>query len=422
MTNDNLVPATPTRQEPPLGATPPPLPTVKRRRRFTILEKLAVIRNVRRKMGEEGLSQRAACEDVNIHHTMFGVWVKQLGDFGQARNNKSRSLCSGRISCLAPFQNDLLRFIFELREQGMAVSINMVKIKAAQLSTEFEQKSECAQYNTARRFVRSNGLVFRLGTNESQRSPTETAAEAIDFMMTIARPKVNQPHRHPDFIINMDQTPIPFTFNSKSTLETAGRRTVHIRKSTNDTKRATFAMTTTASGLILKPLLVFKGAPKGRIARKEFPNFPPDMIYTCQGNAWMDEGVMLTWVEQVLKPHVMTAPEGVIPILFLDSYRAHMMTSVVKQITALGVEVEHIPGGCTGLCQPVDIGVNKPFKHRIRQQWEQWMIDIGLQGAQTCPPSREDIVKWTLQAKNEMPRQIVINSWRHGEYTWFPEN
>ena len=296
MTIDN-VRATPPRQpiqEPRPLVAPPPLPP-KRRRHFTILEKLAFVRNVRRKMGEEML-QHAACEDLNIHHTMYGIWVKQLGDFGQARNNKSRSLWQGRMSSLAPFQNEWIRLIFELREQGMAVSISMVKIKASQLSTEFAQKSEVAQYNSAQRFVRSNCLVFRLGTNESQRSPIETAAEAIDFMMTIARPKVNQPQRHPDFIINMDQTPFPFTYNSKSTLERAGRRTVQIRKSTNDTKRATFAMTTTASGLILKPLLVFKGSPKGRIARTEFPTFPTGMIYTCQGNAWMDEGVLLTWV------------------------------------------------------------------------------------------------------------------------------
>ncbi|KAI2494837.1 pogo transposable element with KRAB domain [Fragilaria crotonensis] len=107
----------------------------------------------------------------------------------------------------------------------------------------------------------------------------------------------------------------------------------------------------------------------------------------------------------------MTTPKGVIPILFLDLYGANMMTSIIEQITALGVDVEHIPGGCTGLSPPVDIAVNKPFKHeQICQQWEDWMIDIGLQGAPTCPPSTEDIVKWTLQAKNEIPRQIIINS------------
>ena len=98
---------------------------------------------------------------------------------------------------------------------------------------------------------------------------------------------------------------------------------------------------------------------------REFPTYPEGLEYTCQENAWMDERVMLLWVEKVLKPYVEVAPDGIIPTLFLDSYRCHMMSSVVDLIQALGVEVEHIPGGCTYLCQPVDVGVNKPFKKQL---------------------------------------------------------
>ena len=68
------------------------------------------------------------------------------------------------------------------------------------------------------------------------------------------------------------------------------------------------------------------------------------------------------WVKMVLKPYVDAAPQNVVPLLFLDSYHCHMMNSVVNAIQNLGVEVKHIPGGCTSLCQPVDIGINKPFK------------------------------------------------------------
>ena len=72
----------------------------------------------------------------------------------------------------------------------------------------------------------------------------------------------------------------------------------------------------------------------------------------------MDEEVMLLWVEQVLGPYVATAPDGVVPILFLDSYRCHMMASVVTKIQDLGVEVENIPGGaqaCVNLLMSVSI-------------------------------------------------------------------
>jgi hypothetical protein len=79
-------------------------------------------------------------------------------------------------------------------------------------------------------------------------------------MQNVARPKVPQVGgRHNDFILNMDQTPIPFTYNARKTLELVGMCTVHICKSTGNTKRATFAMTVTASGKILKPVLIFKG-------------------------------------------------------------------------------------------------------------------------------------------------------------------
>ena len=81
------------------------------------------------------------------------------------------------------------------------------------------------QYHSARRFIRSQGLVFRLGTNESQSSPGEVAAEALDYMQSVARPKVSQEGgRHNDFILKMDQTPIPFTYNARKTLELVERR------------------------------------------------------------------------------------------------------------------------------------------------------------------------------------------------------
>ena len=116
----------------------------------------------------------------------------------------------------------------------------------------------------------------------------------LDFMGVI-RPKLQLQCRSKAFILNMDQTPIPFTFNSKSTLEVVGARTVHERKSTNDTKRATAAITITASGKMLPPLLVFKGAKNGRIVKKEFPTFDKSMYYACQENAWMNESCFCGW-------------------------------------------------------------------------------------------------------------------------------
>ena len=45
-------------------------------------------------------------------------------------NANTRSVCKGATSVLAPIEDDLLKFIFELREQGFAVSFSAAVIQA----------------------------------------------------------------------------------------------------------------------------------------------------------------------------------------------------------------------------------------------------------------------------------------------------
>ncbi len=82
----------------------------------------------------------------------------------------------------------------------------------------------------------------------------------------------------------------------------------------------------------------------------------------------MDEGVMITWVDEVLKPYIANASDHIIPLLILNSYRCHMMALVVTRFQELGIKVKHIPDGCTSLCQPVDVGFKKPCKDCVRHQ------------------------------------------------------
>ena len=132
----------------------------------------------------------------------------------------------------------------------------------------------------------------------------------------------------------------------------------------------------------------FKEVPTGQIDTKKFPTYPPVYVYACQKHVWMDEGAMLQWTDEIMGLYVKTAPEGSVPPFALDSYRCHMMGSAFHAIQDLGVEVEHILGGCTGKCQPLDVGVNKPIKTKMKNQWEDWMLPKGLMDGVTNPPLR----------------------------------
>ncbi len=155
----------------------------------------------------------------------------------------------------------------------------------------------------------------------SQRPLVEVEGEASDYMRFMRR-IVSGHNRDLHFIINMDQTPVYFLMNAKPTYEVIGRKTVHIRTSRNDTKRVTVVVTITADGTLLPSTLVFKGGANGRIVTRDFQSgdYPTTNFYKCQDAAWMDEQVMIAWVNEVLAPYVATAPDHVVPILFLNMY------------------------------------------------------------------------------------------------------
>ena len=125
------------------------------------------------------------------------------------------------------------------------------------------------------------------------------------------------------------------------------------------------------------------------------------------------------WIEQVLSPWKDTLPPNVVPLLILDSFCVHMMGGIVTKIQSLGIEVQHIPGGCTYLCQPIDIGVNKPIKIKVAEQWEDWVDTEGVrQGKEMKTPLREDIANWVGEAYWTINTEACKNAWRKRGYEW----
>jgi hypothetical protein len=222
----------------------------------------------------------------------------------------------------------------------------------------------------------------------------------------------------------MDQTPVYFSYHRNKTLVKRGIKTVHVRKSTTDTRRATCALTCTAAGEFLSPMMIYKGKAKGTIVTREFQHHDPSLLYACQDAAWMDEVCMLRLVNKILKPYLKVSPPppGIVPVILLDAYRCHMMVSVTDAIAELGIEIIHIPGGCTGLTEPLDVGINMPFMSRVRVLCEEWMIDEIDRTGLVYAPTRKDIsgwvveVVWGLNGKN-----FMRNEWRKMGYDWFFE-
>jgi DDE superfamily endonuclease len=133
----------------------------------------------------------------------------------------------------------------------------------------------------------------------------------------------------------------------------------------------------------------------------------------------MDERVMMVWIDEVLSPYVKKAPVGIKPLLILDAYSVHKEDSVLCAIESLGCRVEYIPGGCTSLCQPVDVGINKSLKSQLYEQHDMWLAEQPMDVPVLPKPERKDMVAWIHNACPAISETIIKNSWRHHEFGYY---
>ena len=149
-----------------------------------------------------------------------------------------------------------------------------------------------------------------------------------------------------------------------------------------------------AVGELLPPFVIWKGSTNkdGRI-RREIKDpakhgLADGMHYAVQPKAWMDENTMVQWVQQVWKPFAQSK-EGP-TVLIIDEAASHLTRKVKYEIAMCGTELEVIPGGYTSKLQVMDVGLNKPFKDRLRECVEEFTLiaPIGLK------PTRKIVSKW----------------------------
>ena len=394
----------------------------KSRRRYTINEKLVFIRLLG-ELCHSSTSKANAARALNIPLSTIEKWMKE-GTILQLHAAPQKAIKSGHPGPnhqLDAFKDEILNWIFEHREQGVCITVNAVVVHACSLSHEFAIKTWKVKARSVSRFLKKWGYVHRLGTHKSQTDPSLVQDEAREWMAMIV-PTLVGPERDPNFILNMDQTPVKFENTSKGTLEKTGTKTITILATDADKRRCTAAITITASGIQLPNMVIFRGTATGRIARTELSTYPAGAVYATQAKAWMDARCMEIWVSEVLAPYVATAPAHITPIIFLDSYRCHMMPTVVSKMEDLGVEVQHIPGGCTSLCQPVDVGFNKPFKSRMTNLWNDFMVNTGLVNGKIVCPERIQVATWIKNASDMLEGHTALrNAWKKKNYEWFVE-
>jgi len=71
---------------------------------------------------------------------------------------------------------------------------------------------------------------------------------------------------------------------------------------------------------------------------------------------------MVEWLETQLIPVLDSQPS----LLDLDLFAGHKTDEVLDTFKAHDITASIIPAGCTGIVQPLDVSVNRPFKDILK--------------------------------------------------------
>lgn len=129
----------------------------------------------------------------------------------------------------------------------------------------------------------------------------------------------------------------------------------------------------------------------------------------------MNEPLMLRWVNECLPS--LTLGSALFRnrnyVLAMDAHGAHWHQSVRNKQQQMKVEPLMIPKRMTSFAQPLDVGINAPFKAKLREKWEQWIAEgpkeYTPRGVRKRP-SWETIFKWVDEATNAIAPDVISKS------------
>lgn len=206
---------------------------------------------------------------------------------------------------------------------------------------------------------------------------------------------------------NMDETPAFFDMVPTKCITLKGKKECVVRSSGSEKKHLTVVLSATGDGEMLPPMVIFKGKTDKTIRDLEIP---PGFVVKTQSKAWVDDGLMKVWVEEIWLKHVRAECKKLgfqNSLLSFDAFSAHLTDGVKTQLLESNSDILQVPAGCTSKCQPMDVCLNKPFKAVLRKCWVQYVSSVvesfseGSDGKSKIPvPTRQHMINWVKEGYN----------------------
>ena len=175
--------------------------------------------------------------------------------------------------------------------------------------------------------------------------------------------------------------------------------------------KITFTVTLTCQedGTKLPDVIVFSGSNKvtGVLSDKLLSDLevPWNVIVKSSAKGWWNSRLHMDYLNPFFSK---TAHKK---YLFVDRFPVHMKEELIFQKDERNMERIPIPGGMSGQFQPLDVGVNKPFKDFYHQEFHRWPKTLKdsdkTKKGNIWNPTCQEVTDFVSRAWEKIPESVV---------------
>ena len=352
------------------------------------------------------LGKRKICEIFGIKRQSMDLWASQIDDLRtKTPNKKTDQKCVPRFPIIEGY---VVRKIIELRAVGVPVTLKVVLEQAKQ----FQNQETCSEKEKKARLSSSWAYLVMKRAGFCSRAITTSGNDPLPNIVV-----AESFHRlcknicsgfSASLILNMDEISVHYENVPQRSYEKMGSKKVAVRTSGATKKNITVALTISAAGEWLPAYAILK--------RKTIPsNLEVPRVYvSANETSWMSSSEFIKFIKYIVMPYA----QGRNVILIVDCATSHKIDPVLYN-EFQGLTILQIPKGQTGNLQPLDVGINKPFRSKMQASWLDRNVRLAQQSGRKIPvPSHVELLGWVSEAMSKIPSDMIIKSWIRSGFTY----
>lgn len=271
---------------------------------------------------------------------------------------------------------------------GLPISDSLIVQRGIYLKDKLNIDIDCEFSNGwLRNFKNRYNIIQRRGSSKIIREDDCEIETIINFIKLVNEKIDSEEYSS---IINIDETGLYYDSKVNYTLDTKGTKRVEIKTTGREKQRVTILLgIDLLDNINLNPFIIFKGNTQRCI--NKIPN-NNQCILSYQKNAWCDEKEFIKFLSLL--------PTNKKILLVFDNVPSHNTDRVNNYLLNNYplIDVLRLPKCTTSILQPLDVGINKPFKVFIQKQYIDWLI-------------KHYNNKKTLPKINITKRNILLTKW-----------